>query len=72
MISVDLSLYQWLTAALCGVFIGLAKTGVTELGLLNVVLFAAIFGGKPSTGILLPVLCFADVLAVKYYHSHAE
>jgi uncharacterized membrane protein YfcA len=40
--------------------------------MLNVVLFAAIFGGKPSTGMLLPMLCFADIFAVKYYHRHAE
>lgn len=69
---IDLTASQWLIAAMCGVFIGLTKTGVTGLGMLNVVLLAAIFGGKPSTGMLLPMLCFADIFAVKYYHRHAE
>jgi uncharacterized membrane protein YfcA len=69
---IDLTLYQWLVAALTGIFVGMTKTGVTGLGMLNVVLFAAIFGGKPSTGLLLPMLCFADIFAVKYYHRHAE
>jgi uncharacterized membrane protein YfcA len=68
----ELTLYQWSLAALIGIFVGLTKTGVTGLGMLNVVLFASIFGGKPSTGMLLPMLCFADIFAVKYYHRHAE
>jgi uncharacterized membrane protein YfcA len=31
-----------------------------------------VFGGKASTGIVLPLLCVADILAVKYYHRHAQ
>lgn len=33
---------------------------------------AGIFGGKPSTGLLLPILIFADVFAVSYYNRHAR
>jgi uncharacterized membrane protein YfcA len=33
---------------------------------------AIVFGGKASTGIVLPLLCFADLMAVKYYHRHAQ
>ena len=34
--------------------------------------FAIIFGAKPSTGILLPMLCCADLFAVTYYRRSAE
>ena len=30
------------------------------------------FGAKPSTGLMLPVLCFADVIGVSYYRRQAE
>ena len=40
--------------------------------MLNVTLMAIVFGGKASTGIVLPLLCFADILAVLYYHRHAQ
>jgi uncharacterized membrane protein YfcA len=33
---------------------------------------AIIFGAKPSTGILLPMLCLADIFAVTYYRRSAE
>jgi uncharacterized membrane protein YfcA len=35
-------------------------------------IFALIFGGKESTGIVLPMLCFADLLAVIYYRRAAQ
>src|SRR5436189_897527 len=56
-----------------GAFIlGLAKAGLRGIDMLNVTLMALVFGGKASTGIVLPLLCAADILAVKYYHRHAQ
>lgn len=52
--------------------VGMAKTGVQGAGLLSVPLLAIVFGGQSSTGILLPVLCVADMLGVAYYHRHAD
>jgi uncharacterized membrane protein YfcA len=34
-------------------------------------LMANAFGGRPSVGILLPILIFADIFAVTWYHRHA-
>jgi len=62
---------QWLLAVLSGMMIGMAKTGITGFGMLMVPIMAGIFGGRPSTGIVLPMLCVADVFAVSYYHRHA-
>ena len=33
---------------------------------------ALVFGGKASTGVVLPLLCAADIAAVVYYHRHAQ
>lgn len=40
--------------------------------MMNVTLMAIVFGGKASTGVILPLLCFADIMAVIYYHRHAQ
>jgi uncharacterized membrane protein YfcA len=57
---------------LCGVLIGMSKTGISGAGLMVVPIMAGIFGGKASVGILLPMLIAADVFAVIYYHRHAN
>ena len=50
----------------------MAKTGLSGVGMLVVPVLAGIFGGKPSVGLLLPILVFADIFAVKYYNRHAD
>ena len=40
--------------------------------MLNVTLMALVFGGKASTGIVLPLLCVADIGAVIFYNRHAQ
>ncbi|MEL6355956.1 MAG: sulfite exporter TauE/SafE family protein, partial [Bacteroidota bacterium] len=39
--------------------------------MLIVPLLAHAYGGKASTGILLPMLLIGDVFAVRYYNRHA-
>lgn len=58
--------------ALCAALIGMSKTGLAGAGLLVVPIMATIFGGKLSTGIVLPMLSMADLFAVWYYHRHAN
>jgi uncharacterized membrane protein YfcA len=53
-------------------FIGMAKTGVHGVSMFAVPLLAIIFGGKSSTGLMLPMMVMADLFAVKYYHRHAN
>lgn len=57
---------------LCAAMIGMSKTGLSGIGLAVVPVLAGIFGGKPSVGLLLPILIFADVFAVGYYNRHAD
>lgn len=62
-------LFVFYTAALLA---GMSKTGVYGAGLVAVPLLAVAFGGKASTGLILPILSFADVMATWYYHRHAS
>ena len=50
----------------------MAKTGLGGLGMVVVPVMANIFGAKSSTGILLILLIIADLLGVRYYHTHAD
>ncbi len=68
----NLSELQWLLIIFCGILIGMSKTGLSGAGLFVVPVFAAIFSGKPSVGLVLPMLIVADIFAVKYYNRHAE
>ncbi len=72
LIHYDLSVYEWLLVILCGMLVGMSKTGLSGAGLFVVPVFAGIFGGKPSVGLVLPMLIVADFFAVKYYNRHAE
>jgi uncharacterized membrane protein YfcA len=63
---------NWFFIALGAFIIGLSKAGIKGIDMLNVTLMALVFGGKASTGVVLPLLCLADVMAVKYYHRHAQ
>lgn len=72
MVEFDFSMLQWLLFIVCAIFIGMAKVGVPGVSLIVVPILAIIFGGKASTGILLPMLMMADLFGVGYYHRHAE
>lgn len=73
----DLSMWIDSSAGWCLLFvsaflIGMSKTGIQGLSLLSVPLMAIAFGAKQSTGVILPILCFADLIAVIYYRRVAE
>ena len=68
----SLSVYQWLFALLAAFLIGISKAGIRGIDVAQVTIMALIFGSKASTGIVLLLLCTADLLAVNYYHRHAQ
>lgn len=72
MFELDFSILQWILLSVCGVLIGMSKVGVPGVSMLVVPTLALIFGGKASTGVLLPMLMMADFFGVGYYHRHAE
>lgn len=70
--SFDLSLTDLLIIQVVALLIGMSKTGVHGASMMAVPVLATVFGGQSSSGILLPILCLADVLGVWYYHRHAS
>ena len=68
----DIDSTQLAILCLCAVLVGISKTGLPGVGILNVPLLALLFPAKASTGLLLPMLAFADIFAVAYYHRHAQ
>ncbi len=70
--SFNLTLIEWIIVAFCAIGIGFTKTGISGSGLLIVAILASIFQAKPSVGLILPMLCIADIFAIRYYHHHAD
>lgn len=68
----NLSYTQWTFCFLAAVVTGLSKGGIKGTGMLAIPVLAYIFGGKASTGLLLPMLIIADGFAIIYYHRNAE
>jgi len=66
------SYIDWSLIVLAAVIIGLSKAGLKGIDMMNVTLMAIVFGGKASTGIVLPLLCLTDIMAVIYYNRHAQ
>src|SRR5258705_10872988 len=63
---------NWILILLSAFILGLAKAGLKGIDMMNVTIMAIVFGGKASTGIVLPLLCAADIMAVIYYNRHAK
>ena len=67
----QLSPLQWLLVLCAATIIGMSKAGIGSISIISVSIWAWIFGSRMSTGMILPMLIFADVLAVRYYKRHA-
>jgi uncharacterized membrane protein YfcA len=67
-----LSWSNWFLAFLAALILGLGKAGIKGLGVVIVTLMAIVFGGKASTGVLIPLMIVADIFAVIYYHRHTQ
>ena len=63
---------QWAVLVIGAFAIGVSKTGLPGVGILVVPLMALAFPAKPSVGLLLPILIFADIFAVGYYRHHGK
>ena len=66
-----LTIFTILVVIICGMLIGMSKTGVPGVSMIVIPAMAFVFGAKESTGVLLPILIIADFLAVAYYRRHA-
>ncbi|MFC5623573.1 sulfite exporter TauE/SafE family protein [Algoriphagus winogradskyi] len=71
-IASEISTTSWILSFLAAFVIGLSKAGIKGIAIINVTFMAIAFEAKQSTGIVLPLLVFADVLAVIYYNRHTQ
>ena len=67
-----LTYQQMIIMAFVGVFVGMAKTGLHGTGMIAVPLLAIVFGGRASSGIMLPILILGDLMAVYHYYGDAQ
>lgn len=68
----QLSYFQWFLSFLGVFLLGFSKSGIKGIGVIIVLIMAFVFGGKSSTGILIPLMIVADIFAVIYYHRHTQ
>lgn len=68
----QLSWGQWILAIFAVSIVGLSKAGIKGIGIFFVTLMAFIYGGKTSTGIVVPLLIAGDIFAVIYYNRHCQ
>jgi uncharacterized membrane protein YfcA len=66
------TLTQWALIILAAFCIGMGKAGLKGIDMVGIIIMAIIFGGKLSTGIVLPLLSMGDIAAVSYYNRHAQ
>ncbi len=67
-----LSIESFVFAFLAAFILGVSKAGVKGIAVLIVTLMALAFGGRSSTGMLMPLLIVGDVFAITYYHRHTQ
>jgi uncharacterized membrane protein YfcA len=68
----QLQLWQWALGALGAFLVGLSKTGIPGLGILNVAIFALVFPARESVGLVLVILICGDIVAVSSYRRDAS
>ena len=67
-----LELWQWALGAFGAFLVGLSKTGIPGLGILNVAIFALVFPARESVGLVLVILICGDIVAVTTYRRDAS
>ena len=70
--SFDLSTWQWIWVIISAFLVGFSKTGISGFMMPVIPIIASVFGGKESTGVILPLLLIGDVFALYYYNRHAK
>ena len=68
---IELTTGAWIWAAVAALAVGISKTGFGGIGLVAVSIMVELFG-KPSVGILLPMLIFADMAVYPVFRKHGS
>lgn len=68
----DVTTWEFAALAAASAVVGFSKTAVSGANTISLAVFAAVLPARESTGVLLPVLIFGDVLAVLTYRRHTH
>lgn len=68
----DLNGLQLITVIITALIVGFSKTGIGGVTMLAIPILASVFGGRDSTGIMLPMLLIGDLFATWYYRKSVE
>ncbi len=63
---------MWLIAFASIIILGVSKAGIKGISIIMITLMVFVYGGKDSTGVLMPLLISADILAISYYRKHVQ
>jgi uncharacterized membrane protein YfcA len=70
-LTADWGTWQWVLLGVAALTVGVSKTGFGGIGLIAVFIMADLFG-KPSVGVLLPMLVVADVSVYPLFRRYAS
>jgi len=68
----DFTFWQWCIELLAAFFIGVSKTGFAGVGLVGIYLMTEIMPARESTGVILPLVVFADLMVIRSYYKLAR
>jgi uncharacterized membrane protein YfcA len=68
----EFTLWQWAFLLLAAVSFGFSKTGMPGVSLLAVSILPNLMPAKAATGVVLPLLIFADLFAFFIYRKHLD
>ena len=69
---IEFQSWEWALAVVAALVVGVSKAGIGGLGMLSVVIFAQLMPAKQATGMVLPLLCFGDLVGAAIYRQHAK
>ncbi|MES1168848.1 MAG: sulfite exporter TauE/SafE family protein, partial [Oleiharenicola lentus] len=64
--------WQWVLLYIAAVISGFSKTGIPGISILSVGIYANVLPARMATGVVLPMLIFADIFALVIYRKHLE
>lgn len=70
--SFDFNWFRWILLILSAFVVGFSKTGINGMTMLVIPILAMEFGGKDSSGIMLPMLLSGDLFAIWYYRKSVK
>lgn len=65
-------IFMWLIAFVAIIILGVSKGGIKGISVILVTMLVYVYGGRTSTGVLMPLLIAADLMAITYYRKNVR